>query len=103
MFYTFYQNNSHGRFVVNDGVSHYVIIQAGSHYEANAIAEGFIDFNAGCECCGDRWNLVYETDATNQPLIYGKPPSEFLQTQRLFPEKVIIYYKNGQKDVITEI
>lgn len=65
MFYQFNQNNSFGRFEVDDKVCHRLFIEADSSEEAiskaeelgcywNGVAEG-ID----CPCCGDRWNTYY--------------------------------------------
>ena len=56
MFYDFWQNNSGGKFIINDKVAPIVWIEARNASEANAIAESIgIIFDEGCECCGDRW------------------------------------------------
>jgi len=75
-FYTFYQNNSGGNFVVNDKLKEYVIIEASSHNEANNIAiEKGIYFDGvhsgfDCGCCGDRWcSLSSFDEGTFEPSI----------------------------------
>lgn len=66
MFYEFDQNNSGGKFIVNDEVCHRLFIEADSEEEAlskaedlgcywNGVADG-ID----CPCCGDRWSQYAE-------------------------------------------
>ena len=45
MFYTFRQNNSYGKFEVNDSVKHYVIIEADSAEESNKIASKSTDLS----------------------------------------------------------
>lgn len=55
------QNNSGGSFDLNENISHRVVIEAESSYEASEIAESLgIYFNGcnegmDCPCCGDRW------------------------------------------------
>lgn len=77
--YTFSQNNSGGRFIVNDKVDAYVIIQAPDADTANQLAERIgIYFNGvfdgyDCQCCGDRWSSMYRDDyGTDKPEIYGR-------------------------------
>lgn len=76
----FSQNNSGGRFDVDDkgGIAEYVIVEAGSADEANDRAEGLgLYFNGtddggpDCPCCGDRWCRVSESDGASEPMIYG--------------------------------
>ena len=77
-FYTFKQNNSGG---VWDGPE-YVIIEADSADEANMIAMDHGVYFDGvhsamdCPCCGDRWYVVDDDDATPAPLIWGKDPAD---------------------------
>jgi hypothetical protein len=73
-FYTFNQNNSGGFF---EGPE-YLIVEANSATEANSIAQEYCDvyFNGvndgiDCDCCGDRWYPVYESDGSDVPSIYG--------------------------------
>ncbi|MFE4367966.1 MULTISPECIES: DUF7296 family protein [unclassified Streptomyces] len=58
-FYEFHQNNSGGGFDYDEdnGISVYVIIEAGSADVANARAEKiglYFDGEGDCPCCGDR-------------------------------------------------
>lgn len=61
MFYEFRQNNSGGRFDVDDKLCHRVFIEADTAEEANAkLLElgGYFDgcsTGRDCDCCGDRW------------------------------------------------
>ena len=61
MFYQFDQNNSYGRFDVNDKVCHRLFIEADNENEAIAKAEELGCYWHGvaegidCSCCGDRW------------------------------------------------
>jgi hypothetical protein len=77
--FTFSQNNSGGRFAVDDKVDAYVIIQAPDADTANQLAERIgIYFNGvfdgyDCECCGDRWSSLFSyDDGTDTPQIYGQ-------------------------------
>ena len=61
MFYMFEQNNSGGRFDVNDALCHRVVIEANSEREAIYKAEELgcywdgVENGIDCHCCGDRW------------------------------------------------
>jgi hypothetical protein len=77
--FTFRQNNSGGRFTVDDDVDVNVIIQANDAAEANELAQRvgiyFNGVNDGidCECCGDRWSTMWDNDrGTDEPEIYGE-------------------------------
>lgn len=86
MFYHYSQNNSGGSFVFDeDGISHHVIIEAGSASEANAIAERiglYFDGEGDCDCCGSRWDNVYG-EGDEVPMVYGTP----VEPNSVFPEK----------------
>lgn len=76
--FTFSQNNSGGRFTVDDKVDAYVIIQAPDADTANQLAERIgiyfngVDEGYDCERCGDRWSSMYSDDyGTDMPKIYG--------------------------------
>ena len=62
MFYLFDQNNSYGKFVVNDKVCHRLFIEADSEETAYSVAESLgcywygVDAGIDCPCCGDRWD-----------------------------------------------
>lgn len=107
MFYTFRQNNSFGKFKVDDNVSHYVIVEATTAEDANKRAEGIgIYFNGvrkgeDCGCCGDRWDPVTNNDGFEEPTLYcGKSIEETLTTPHTLGDTVIIYYQDGSKKVI---
>jgi hypothetical protein len=57
----FDQNNSGGRFVVDNNVCHRVVIEANSEKETIRKAEDLgcywngVDKDIDCPCCGDRW------------------------------------------------
>lgn len=76
-FYHFRQNNSGGDFVIDDNLDVNVIIEATDSNHANMIALSLGIYFEGCytgidcNCCGDRWNEVDETDSENCPHMYG--------------------------------
>lgn len=73
-FYHFDQNNSGGKFVINDKLDCNVMIQATNAGEANEIAESlgiYFDGWGDCPCCGNRWNKVSEADGYDVPYPYG--------------------------------
>lgn len=83
MFFTYDQNNSGGDFVTNPakGISHFVIVEADSHDDANAKAERLglyfdgVAASTDCECCGDRWYRAGVSGGTDTPKIFGEHPS----------------------------
>lgn len=83
-FFTFYQNNTGGSFVIDEtaGICETVIIEAKNANHANEIAEEkglyFNGCNSGedCSCCGDRWSEVDERDAEIAPSVYSVPIEE---------------------------
>ena len=70
-FYKFSQNNSGGRFYLDDktGIGVYMFIEATNANMANYLAiELGLYFNgvsdgSDCDCCGDRWYHADESDA----------------------------------------
>lgn len=62
-----------------------MIVEAQSADHANQRAESsglYFDGCSGgndCDCCGDRWSRVYESDGTKSPLVYGEPVVESTQ------------------------
>lgn len=76
-FYEFSQNNSGGRFVVDDKLCHRVVVEAESASEANAKLEelgGYFDgcvTGNDCSCCGDRWYAVSDSDGLKFPKVWG--------------------------------
>ena len=102
MFYTYRQNNSGGIFVVNDNVTHYVIIEANSPSEADERAQSIgiyfdgVEEQWDCSCCGDRWHRA-RGSGTERPEIYGEHPSDY--TSSLTNPSVYVYYFDGNKEV----
>lgn len=100
-FFSFDQNNSGGSFVKDDsaGISEYVIIEANDSQHANRRAEDIglyfngCDTGNDCECCGDRWYQVSDSDATEVPESYGKP----IETakKRMGRKNVHVHYLDG--------
>jgi hypothetical protein len=90
-FFTYPQNNSGG--VYQPGQPRYVIIEAPTAEAANERAEtqevglyfGGVSDGRDCGCCGDRWTPAHPLDATDRPEIYGKPASDSLETQKVYP------------------
>lgn len=64
--YKYRQNNSGGRFDIDDDVSVHVLIQAEDKYAANRKAEEVGIYFEGCsqgrdcDCCGDRWDEAWD-------------------------------------------
>ena len=104
MFYTYNQNNSSGFFVLDDTVTHHVIVEADSHEDANSRAEGVGLYFDGCRkgfdcsCCGDRWSRQWPDEGDPEPMIYDTPVASFTE---MFAQKgqryAYVYYKDGSK------
>lgn len=104
-FYTFHQNNSGGHFVIDKdkGLTEVVIIEAHDYNHANSLAKDYGIYFDGvrkgydCECCGDRWNDVWdEDDGYDFPSVYGKDCSEYDSFVKESP--ICIHYLNGTKE-----
>lgn len=78
MWYRYRQNNSGGRFIINDDVAVTVFVEALSASDANEWAERvglYFDGHNDCPCCGNRWySADDEYDGAGEP----EPPSDFL-------------------------
>ncbi len=67
-FYHINQNNSGGRFIVDDKVCNNLIIEADNHDAAVRIAENIgvywngVEEGTDCPCCGDRWYGIEQVD-----------------------------------------
>ncbi len=91
MFYLYDQNNSGGSFITDSSVCEFVFIEAMDADQANSRAEDIgiyfngVDLGEDCDCCGDRWYPVSESDAIESPEVYGqslvKAPTSFFRTQ----------------------
>lgn len=107
MFYTFRQNNTGGKFVSNDSVGTYVIIEAANAKQAVQRAEEvglYFDGDGDCECCGNRWNVPWDDqDATEVPVVYGEPAESYKLRKKYLgvDETIHIYYLNGDHVVKT--
>lgn len=106
MLFTFYQNNSGGSFAFNenDGITHYVIIEADSAEEANKKAQSIGIYFDGCEegmdcdCCGDRWYYTDDSDGEAKPTIYGEDFNKVELTLWMDEGKnICVHYKSGEK------
>jgi hypothetical protein len=102
MFYNFDQNNSGGSFDEDQekGIGYVVIIEADNAKEANEKAEkigiyfhGVVN-NGDCECCGDRWHEVDESDGTELPEYYGQVITDKVDN-KYWTAASFIHYKDG--------
>ena len=101
MFYCFIQNNSGGHFDrrYEIGIGPYVIVEADDATEANIRAECIglyfngVELGSDCECCGDRWYPIWNSEAgEDSPMIYGKPIEEYKKSW--FADVVFVHYKD---------
>lgn len=101
VFYTYDQNNSGGRFSLDDMVTVAVIIEANSDREADFRAEEvgiYFDSDRDCPCCGPRWSKAWR-DGTEVPEVYGQAP-EMRSSYWVHDAKqahCYVYYLNGDK------
>jgi hypothetical protein len=107
MFYTYRQNNSGGRFTINDSVGVIVIVEADSAEEANSRSEDIGIYFYGCtngidcSCCGDRWSKQWPDDGDDIPTIYGKDAYLYKHSHGLYNNSpTYVYYLDGSKDTI---
>lgn len=106
-YYTFSQNNSGGRFIVNDKIGHYVIIEADDIESALEKSEEVgiyfdgVEDGEDCSCCGDGWYHPYDSGNLS-PMIYDKSPEEGLKDNhsRAFSKMAHIYHKDGRHEVV---
>lgn len=110
-FFTYRQNNSGSEWVINDALSHIVIIEATSAAQADelAIRKGIyfdgVSRSRDCKCCGDRWNQASDAYGTGIPTIYSESLSEYVENLlvdkgRFYYKEVIVYYSSGNKVAI---
>lgn len=102
-FYTFTQNNSGGSFIFDGeaGISHYVIVEAEDHSDANRKAEeiGLYFHGAGdCPCCGNRWCEAWQGEGDQSPEVYGEPveTASFLTKWMAHNPEVFVHYTDGR-------
>ena len=102
-FFHFHQNNSGGRFTINDDVSVNVIIEATSADDANERAEGigiYFDGSDDCSCCGSRWHTVYG-EGNDVPKMYGDVVNKDYRPKFGWSDEkhdVIVHYMDGRKE-----
>ncbi|MDR3445952.1 hypothetical protein [Dyella sp.] len=96
----FNQNNSGGRFIINDTVAEDVLIQARSAEEAiNRATVLFEDYSDYCSCCGERWSYrVEDKEGTDDPTIHGV--SVYEKTKQMFGENVRLHHYNGHVEAL---
>ena len=110
MFYTYSQNSSGGRFVFNEDVNYYVVIEADSSNEADTRAEEVgvyfdgCDSGRDCDCCGDRWSRSWSQDGTETPMIYDEPVQTYWKNAEFKMkwadnQAIIVYFKDGRKEI----
>lgn len=104
-FFQYYQNNSGGKYILNEDVAINVIIEAADYKSANNYAKEIgIYFNGvsdgiDCECCGDRWDELNSYDDSHDNLDFYEFENIYLTdnfNENLKPE-YIIYFLNGTK------
>jgi len=109
MFYTFLQNNTHGRWVYDAerGLAPFVIVEATDGYDAmeRAVAIGiyFDGCSTGvdCRCCGDRWHDPY--DAAEVPAIDGEPAADYVPQFAPVEHLAFIHRMDGSKEAILPV
>ena len=107
MWFNFDQNNSGGNFIVNDNVTHRVIIEADSEEEAIEIGENLgmywdgCDIGVDCPCCGDRWYCApSQIDKTKEGFSIEEYAQNLADSWGWCTPDIYIYYKNGKKTSI---
>jgi hypothetical protein len=106
-FWSYRQNNSGGKFHINDKVTILVVIEAPDPEYADFLFERNtgvnIDSHPYCECCGERWNNAWG-EGNDQPSsrFSGDPiikEDEYLTCWVKTGEPYVhIYYFNGNKE-----
>lgn len=95
--FNFSQNNSGGRFTVNENLAEEVFIQARSAEEALQKAHSLLDESNenSCPCCGDRWSFyIDESDGFDFPTIYGEPITQVKTST--FRRECRLHYFDGR-------
>jgi len=103
-FYMWDQNNSGGSFVVNENLSHRVVIEAKNKEEAESKASYFgiyydgVEEGIDCKCCGDRWYKdYYELDCEGMDTYLQNLADEYGWED---PD-IIVHYLDGTKKTFT--
>lgn len=104
-FYTYSQNNSGGFFQKEENaIAEVVVIEAKTASGANLKAKEIgIYFNgcqdgSDCDCCGDRWYEVDDSDGYDVPSLYGSP---ITKGNNSFRDTCYVHYLNGDVEKIS--
>ena len=106
LYYEFNQNNSGGRYKLNENTAEAVIIAARDAKEANSRAEDIGIYFDGCskgydcDCCGDRWYEIstWSEKGTVEALLYGQKPEVYLQDRFYGSRAVIVHHADGTRE-----
>jgi hypothetical protein len=95
--WTVRQNNSGGYWITDDDVAMFVMIQAPSIQEAEAIFDRVTAHALEyCSCCGERWYFSDYEKGTDDPMIYGKPYKEYRENKWFASEaEARLHYYHG--------
>jgi hypothetical protein len=97
--FRFRQNNSGGKFVVNENVCEEVFVQARNAEEAISKAETFCSNSDSCPCCGDRWSFwVSDDDIGDEPTMYGEPLSS--ATRSYYRRSARLHHFDGRVETV---
>ena len=101
-FFHYSQNNTGGRWHLNDKVTTHVIIEAPDCDYANFLAgrQGlYFDGSGDCDCCGNRWSEAWKEKGDASPMIYGDAISSY-QPWDLKKDQpwLYVYYFSGLKE-----
>jgi hypothetical protein len=106
-FHTFNQNNSGGAFVITDDLAMYVIVEGANIDQIVERAQALGIYFDGCEtgedcpCCGDRWDMPWRDELSEQPEVYGElvVNSHVLTDSLLVNEDAfgVIHYLDGTR------
>lgn len=97
----FSQNNSGGKFIVDDEVAHDVFIQA-PHVDYALFKAHKVLGSSGydwCPCCGERWSFwIDEDEGSVAPEAYGE--NVFTCDGGYFREEARLHYFDGRVEVV---
>lgn len=99
MFYATSQNNSGGSLYENDYVRSTVIVEANNEKDAiSKMRQITEDYDAYCECCGERWSFDWGLEAKETACNeYGTPIEQVEPSY--YRKDCIIYYLDGTKKI----
>ena len=106
-FFMWSQNDSGGRFHVNDNLTWRVVIEADSYQQAEAKAFDLgvyyngVEEGHDCDCCGDRWYEGSELDVEGGPML--EHLQEYADEYGWESPSVIIHYADGTKGTIVRM